>query len=52
MEISIKLAACFIIIVIIGIILAKLAGFIGSEIFRFSELPKFFLKLLKKSADK
>lgn len=43
-----KIAVGIIIFIIIGIIIAKLARLIGSEIFKFSDIYKFFLKLLKR----
>jgi hypothetical protein len=41
-----------IIFIITGIIYSRIAGFIGSEIFKFSEVYKFFRKLFRKSVDK
>jgi hypothetical protein len=40
------------IFIVFGILLSKLAGLIGSRIFRFSDIYKFFQKLNKKTEDK
>lgn len=42
------IAVAIIYFIIIGIIIAKLARLVGSKIFRFSDIYKFFLKCLKK----
>lgn len=35
--------------IVVGILISRLAGLIGLRIFRFSDIYKFFLKLLKKT---
>lgn len=42
-----EIAVGIILFVIFGIIIAKLARFIGSEIFKFSIIYNFYLKLFK-----
>ena len=37
-----------IILLTAGIIISKLARFVGKEIFKFSDIYKFFIKLFKK----
>ncbi|WP_179632071.1 hypothetical protein [Clostridium peptidivorans] len=38
--------------IITGILISKLAGLIGSKVFRISDIYKFFLKHLKKAEHK